>query len=134
MKLKTFSPATIPTSGGPGKSKVPAIGLSIKAGVFRLNSRACELLNLAAGDEVQIHQDEEDAENWYIEKVKSEGYKLRENKKLTPGLSFNSTFTAKQIAESVSFSGTGGKILIAGQPTKFDKRLLYGLLLTSLRN
>lgn len=132
MKLREFNPENcISVSQRKGQA---SISIDTKVGCNRITKAACETLGLKAGDCIVFHQDETDTENWYLEKVKSGGFELRENDKITSGLLFNSVALARKIAESVDFTERSGRILIAGQPTDFQKKKLFGLITSSLRN
>lgn len=133
MKLKKFTPENCISEKGQHAGK-PCIGISLKSGLLRINKQACELLQLKDGDQVLFHQDEEEPENWYIEKVKKDGFALRSKSNVTPGLLFNNTKLVTEIFSSVAFEGKGGKVLVANQPTMLDKTKLYGLLMNGLRN
>lgn len=131
MKLKEFNAENC---AGLGKRTTsPAISLDTKVGCNRINAAACSLLGLQEGDQVKFHQDQEEEADWYIEKVADGGFTVRKNNN-TNALIFNSTVLAKKNAESVAFEGRSGKCLIAGKPTEFQKRKLFGVLTTGLRN
>jgi hypothetical protein len=134
MKLKEFNAENTTTLRGAGVNATPKIGLNTKVGLFNFNKPACELMGLKKGDQIIIHQDEEDPENWFLEKVKQKGFTLRDKENVTKGLLFNNTTLARAIGASVSFTGQSGRILIAGKPTEFEKRKLWGLLTSSLKN
>ncbi len=132
MKLKEFNTEnTVSTRGG---GTTPSIGIILKSGLFNLNQAACDLMGLKAGDQVVIHQDEEHVEDWYLEKVNSKGFVVRSKPQTQKGLLFNNTSIARQIAGSVEYNGSGGKLLIAGKATGFEKRKLWGLITIGLRN
>jgi hypothetical protein len=132
MNLKTFTPDTVGSSMR--KTKSPTIAINMKVGLFRINEPACELIGLKGGDYVVFHQEEGEEGNWYIEKVKGSGFEVREKETVGKGVLFNNTGLAKQIAASVAFEGTSGKVLVAGQPTVYEKRKLFGVLTGTLRN
>jgi hypothetical protein len=132
MKLKEFNTETCVTTRA--HTGVPCIGVNVKAGLFRLNPEAQQLVNLKDGDQVVFLQDEEDPANWYLEKVKEKGFVLRMKETSGKGLVFNNRAVAKEIAESVSFTGHSGKCLIAGEATEFKKRQLWGVITGTLLN
>jgi len=129
MKLKEFNAENTTTTRG-GGVKTPAIGINLKTGLFNINKTACELMEIKLSDSIVILQDEEEKENWYIEKVKAKGFQLKEKANVTSGLLFNNTTMARAIAESIKFTGVSGKALVAGKPTIVDKRKLWGLILS----
>lgn len=131
MKLKEFNSENC--SGFSKRSSAPSIAIDTKVGCNRINREACERLGLKEGDQVKFHQDEEEEADWYIEKVSEGGFSLR---KVGSGsaLAFNNTALAKKIAESVAYEGRSGRCLIAGKPTEFQKRKLFGVLTSGLRN
>jgi hypothetical protein len=133
MKLKEFNVEnTVSERYTP--VQVPALGINVKSGLFRLNKAAAELIGAKVDELVVLHQDEEEPTDWYIEKVKEKGFKLRFKDNVGSGLFFNSAPLAKAIADSVEFNGKGGKVLVAGKPTDFQKRKLFGLLTGGLKN
>lgn len=129
MKLKEFN---IENCGSNVRSTLPAVSFDFKVGAARVNREACLLVGLKEGDQVKFHQDLEEPENWYLEKVKSGGFELR--KHAGPSLMFNSSRLAKRVAESVAFDGRSGRCLVAGQATVVEKRKLYGIITGRLRN
>jgi len=87
------------------------------------------------GDFVIFHQDEEDPENWFIEKAaKGKGWEVRIKEEVQSGVLFNNSKLAREIAASVAYTKPSGRMLVAGKPTKFEKRILWGLLTNNLRN
>lgn len=129
MNLKTFSPVTTPSIRGVHA----AAGIGVTAvGVFTLNKEAVEKLKVKAGDHVHVLQDKDNAEDWYICKVKEDGYVLRHQKNGL--LIFNAAPAAREIFESVVYTGKSGRVLLAGMPTKHDGLTLYGLLTNLLKN
>lgn len=128
MKLKEFNAEnTVSRTGS------PTLSFNTKSGVFNLNKLACELLNLASGDSVVFHQDETEAEDWYIEKAERNiGFALR-GKDVKNGLSFNNTTLARTLADSAQYSAESGKILMAANYTHYEDRKLYGLFTSSLK-
>lgn len=132
MKLKEFNPENcIPEKSG----KSPMISMSTKSGVFSFNRPACLLMGLKSGDHVVMHQDEETPENWYLEKVgKGKGWEIRGKADENSALLFNNAKLAREIAGSVEFKKISGRMLVAGQPTKYEKRQLWGVLTVNLKN
>ena len=128
MKLIEFNPETLPSEKSAGQKTLPFMSIGFRSGLFSIGKPTVELMKLKPGDQVQIVQDEDEADNWYIEKVKSGGYTLR-SKGDAPTLYFNSAPLAKVIAEFMDIDGTSCRIPVAGQPTDFEKRKFYGLLL-----
>lgn len=129
MKLKEFNAENTIAS----RSGIAAVSVNTKSGTFDFNKIACEQIGLKAGDLVVLHQDESEKENWYMEKVAKKGFSLRAKSAQT-GLVFNNSSLARSVFESVELDKTSGRIFIAGKPTEFEKRKLWGLLTASLRN
>lgn len=134
MKLKEFNAENTVAIRGGGAVKVASLSLNQKTGLFTLNEQACAQIGLSDGDQVIIHQDEEDETNWYLEKVKEKGFFMRSKESAGKGLMFNNTAMVRAICSSVNFTDNGGRILIAGKVTELGKRKLWGLLTTGLRN
>jgi hypothetical protein len=131
MKLKEFN--TENCTGLRTRTSAPAITVDTKTGCNRINGAASELIGLSDGDQVKFHQDEDEEGDWYMEKVKDGGFELRKGPAGST-LLFNNVKLSKKIAESVAFEGRSGKCLIAGKPTEFQKRKLFGVLTSGLRN
>jgi hypothetical protein len=130
MKLKEFNAEnTIST-----RTSAPVIGMNLKNGLFNINREVCDLIGLGDGDSVVFHQDQEDEQNWYLEKVKEKGFSVRKKENVTKGVIFNNTTLARAIAKSVAFEGASGRLLVAGKFTEFQRRKLWGIITTSLRN
>lgn len=134
MKLKEFNTDTCVVVKTP-RVHPASLFLNTKTGLFRISKEAAELAGLKVGDHVLFHQDEDEPTDWYFEKAsaKQKAFALRGVKS---GLSllFNNSVLARQIAESVAFKDTAGKCLIAGEPTEFKKRQLFGIITGSLIN
>ena len=136
MKLKSFNAANSKMYSR-GDENLAMVSFNQKAGVVRINEAAANKIGLASEDQIMIHQDEENPQDWYIEKVKENGFTLRaKDNDLKNGLLFNNTHVIKSIATSASFTDQSGKILLAGEATELDKgkRKLWGLLVVGLRN
>ncbi len=127
MKLKTFTPDNCKVVK---KSGVAAVGMNLKTGLFNMNKVAADLIGLKSGDSVLISQDEENPEDWYIEKVEN-GFVVRNKVNVGTGVLFNNATIVRAIAESVGCKKSG-RILVAGVPTEFEGRTLFGLLTSSL--
>jgi hypothetical protein len=108
---------------------VAAVSISIKTGIFFFSKSAKSVLDLSPGDMIQFLQDANEKTDWYIEKVKKGGFVLRVNK--SKNFTFNNTVIARKIHDSLSDQDKSIRLLIAGQPTKFEKRTLWGLLSVS---
>jgi len=134
MKLKTFNPDVLPRMTG--KQTMPRLSIHLKSGMFSFNEAACKLLNVDIGDQVQIYQDEESPENWYIAKVQEDGFGLGRKGSGSKGTYFCCTALARLIlasAECEDIDKTSVNIPIAGEPTKLGKQTLYGLLVIALK-
>ena len=132
MKLKEFNAEnTISVRGGfPNK---PVVGLNTKSGLFNFSPTAVAILQLKAGDQIVCHQEEEQPDTWYLEKVTANGFVLREKANITKGLIFNNTALARAIAGSVDMGSQGGKVIISGEPLKLGKRTLWIVITASLK-
>lgn len=117
------------------RSSTPFVSINFKKGLLSINKAAAEKMDLNDGDQVKFHQDKKDPENWYIEKVKEGGFVLRKQSgESAKSLLFNNSTIADKISGSVDFTESFGRVMLAGQPTKFEKRTLWGLLVIALRN
>lgn len=132
MKLKEFNAEnTISVRGGaPNK---PSVGLNTKSGLFNFSPTVVELIGIKAGDQLICHQDEEDPETWYWEKVSTNGFSLRAKENISRGLIFNNTLLARAIAGSVQMEDAGGKAFISAEPVKDGERKLWTMITASLK-
>ncbi len=124
MKLKEFNEETCTQL----RSTLPSLGINFKTGLFNFNKTACDLLGLKNNDQVIFLQDEDEPQCWYVEKVKSKGFMVREKSNVSTGVLFNNSNLAKQIKENVDADSKSARILIAGKATEAEKRKLWGLL------
>lgn len=129
MKLKSFNAETCVNKRATGKS---SIGINVKCGLFRINHEACNKLGIGEGSQISLHQDEETPADWYLLASDPKGFEVRSNKSVGKGVVFNKTSLAREIAESVSFDGKSGQILIGAEPIKHDKKTYWPLITTSL--
>jgi len=132
MQLKTFTPDTTPNVRA--SAQIPQVTLYLKNGVFAINKSAAEVIGVASGNQIMLHQDEENPEDWYIEKVKDNGFPLRcKNGDVAP-LVFNNSALVREICNSVDF-GTeehkGCKVRLAKEASDFEGRTLWCIMMTS---
>jgi len=136
MKLKTFDNS----SNVFRRDSPAAISINVTAGLFTINKKATEILQIEAGNKVVLHQDEDELGDWYIEKADQDaaGFEIRSKTKNGKpeggGIYFNNTPTARAIFESVEYPYQSGRILLAGEPTEIGERKLYALLTDGLKN
>lgn len=130
MKLKVYNTTSLP----PQRITTPFIHLNVKTGVIRFNENICKQLELKAGTQVQLLQDQSDETIWYLELVKKDGFLLSDIKSRTsPGIFFCSCPLIRHVFDSVAFTERSGRLLI-GEAVKMDKRTLHTLITGSLRN
>jgi|LakMenEpi03Aug12_release.lakeMendotaPanAssembly.Ray.scaffolds.fasta_scaffold1068438_1 hypothetical protein len=127
MKLKTFNAENTFSQ----RQTKPFIQVSQKTGLFGFNKAVNEILELKSGDQIQFHQDEENPDEWYIEKVKQGGFTLRDYK--AKSLLFNNTTLARKIFESVECEKRSGRLII-GEQVKVGKQTFFTLITASLKN
>jgi hypothetical protein len=125
MKLKTLVTKTERAG-----FDIAAMSINVKTGLFNINRHACDRIGLTDKSQVLILQDEDDPQNFYIEKVESGGQVVREKKPVTNGVLFNNRSLACQVAQGLKkeLDGNRMRILIAGEATELDDRKLFGLL------
>jgi hypothetical protein len=126
MKLKTFNTENTYSQ----RESKPFILVSQKTGLFGFNKAVNQLLALKAGDQLQFHQDEENPDEWYLEKVKQGGFTLRDYKEKS--LLFNNTTLARKIFESVECEKRSGRLII-GAELKVGKQTLHTIITASLK-
>lgn len=130
MKLKEYTPENC---GFSRKSSPAFVSINTKVGTISFSKEAVQMIELKDGDQVKFHQDESEESEWYVEKVKTGGFIVR-TVKSAQSLMLNNSAVARNIAESVAFKGITGRCLMAGQPTEFKGRTLFGLLTSMLNN
>ena len=130
MVLKSYNPTNLISGRSIGIR--PRISINVKSGVFALNKPAADLIGLAHGSQVILHQNEDDRTEWYLEPVKADGFSLRDK---TTGncIYFQSTALVKLIFDSQQYNGTSGRILV-GEKVTIDKRKCFTLITASLTN
>ena len=131
MKFKEYNPETQPSHRGPLSS--PVIRLNVISGTITISKTLCERLKITEIDRISFLQDEDEPENWYIEKT-SKGFGLNPVQKQLGTFRFSSTSTVRDIFNSVEFKGKRGNLLVAGEPTKVNGRILHGILTSHLVN
>ena len=125
MKLTVFSAETLPVYTGGHRSTIAKISFS-KSGLIALNKKAVELMDLNAGQNISLAQD--DDAQWYVYKDKS-GFPLRLHPK-NGTLMFNHIGLKNMFCESLGVDPKiANKFLVAGQPTVFDKVKYWGILI-----
>ncbi len=130
MKLKIFTKENT----GHVRSSKPGINLNT-AGSFTLNKSAAEIMQLKVGDAVAIAQDEDDEDNWYVFKCKSdEGFIVRpcNGKNIDGGLSFNSSFIMRKILKAAGINHHTS-MLISIEPNVDGKIKYYPIIISSAR-
>lgn len=130
MKLKVFNTTNVKVLNK--KEPVPFLQVNNKVGLFNLNKTLSELLELKHNDQVQFMQDEEEPERWFIEKVKADGFVVREKENMGKGVLFNSMGLARLIFQSVKCEYKSGRILLGEKVTSLKNRTVYELVTASL--
>ena len=130
MQLKTFNVATTPPRIRQQKEAV--LSLVFRSGLFSFNKAATEVLGLVAGDLIVLHQDEDIPENWYLEKVKSDGFALRSKADTTFPMMMNNAALLHEMISSVEFpeKAVGCKLIITDEAHVIDRRKLYLVQMT----
>lgn len=123
MNLKTFNRVTVPQRS---KTNKPFITMNHKIGVCFISTGAIKLMGLQEGDMIQLHQSEDEPRDWFVEKIKKDGFSLRFNHNKT-GLMFNCAALVNAIFESIEFEGKSARFQI-GESVKIDKRVLFTLI------
>lgn len=129
MKLKTFNAETCIVK----RNGKPTVGINFKMGLFRFNKECCELIGLKEGAKVSLHQDEEEPTDWYLLVNDEKGFETRRKENVTPGLLFNNSSLAKQIAESTEYEGKSAALAIGKEAVKYEKKLYWPLITASLK-
>lgn len=129
MKLKVFNSVTVPKVNT--KGRVGFISVYFKSGVFSINKPAAAHLGLKENNQVQLLQNEDEPQNWYLEKVTSNGFVLRSSKD-SGALLFNSCPMAAELRAAVNCKNKSGRILIGERVTALKGRNVYELVTAAL--
>lgn len=122
MKLKTFNSENTQSA----RENRPLLSIYVKSGVFTFNTSAAELIGFKDQSEIMLHQDEDEDDCWYVEVVKTNGFKIRcAGNNAKKQFHFNSTALAKALTNDGDLNG---KFIVAGQPTKIESKKMFGLL------
>lgn len=110
----------------------PAISFNA-AGYFVFNKAALELLRLQLGDQFILRYETEDPMNWYIQKVKKDGFEVISKSK---SLGVQSSGLTKLLIEKtgISCGKYTVRMLLAGKPTKLGTDTCYGILVNTARH
>lgn len=125
MNLKKFTPENC-VSGRSNAHRPAAITMK-KNGYLNFNGKAAAIIGLSKGDHFVILQDEQEPENWYIQKVDDGGFVLRS--KTPSGFCIQNASLVRAIMDSIGANTDKTvRMLLAGQPTKDGKQLYWGIL------
>lgn len=128
MKLKAFNTTNIATS----KVTAPYIQVNTVTGLFNINKSAADKIGLKDNDLIQFLQDEEQPDEWYIEKVKENGFQVRYKENVGGGLLFNSTILSRLIFKSVNCEMKSGRIYLGEKTDNMRGRNVFNLVTASL--
>lgn len=126
MQLKEITPSLI---NGRQTKDIPCVTINIQHGSFAINPKAVEMMELKAGDFVKVFQDQDDDLNWYLCKSENNGFKCGTKKGMQNRLYFTDKNLMKRIAISVESRANCIRALVGGQPTVFDGKNYWGLLI-----
>jgi hypothetical protein len=129
MKLKTYNTTNIQTLSN--QLRKPYLQVNTTTGLFNINKEAAELIGAGDGDQIQFHQDEDEPLDWYIEKVKKDGFVIRFKENVGKGFLFNSSKLARKIFDSVNCTEKSGRIFI-GEEIIEGKQKLFTLVTAHL--
>lgn len=109
------------------------IGIDFKTGVFRISKTACEYIGLRKGNQIEFAYDESEKQ-WYVTKVETNGFELREGT-ASSGLLFNNIAMSEKIKITTDFIERSGKCLVGSEPITYsDKRKFFPVITASLKN
>lgn len=131
MKLQSFNPDTLPGYIRTGRA---TLGVNFKTGLFNFSKSAVELLNIGAGSCIELHQDEENPADWYIQVATAgNGFALRESKDKDL-LFLNHTGLAKLIKDCFEHEDVDPRSAsfgISAEPIEHEDSKLYGIIITT---
>jgi hypothetical protein len=127
MALKSYNPSNVPSHS---KKTAPMVTLNRKAGTITFNAEAQRTLSLDDKSMVEFYQDENEPSDWFVAKVKKNGFGFRRSNDKNY-LIFNSSYLVKTIFDSCLYDGNNGR-LIVGEVS--DDNETYALVTAGLRN
>ncbi len=129
MKIKRFSRENT----GQHHIGKPTVHIS-KTGLISFSRNSVESLNLKQNDRVELIQDEDNPQDWYVVTVENEGgFILRKG---TYGqLLFNSSMVVDLIQKSLPLELRKDSLtfLIASQPEEIEGEKIYAILTSSIK-
>lgn len=104
------------------RPEAPNLRIHVKSGTFTLSITALELMDLKAGDQVNVGQSTIDKQEWYIWKVNTGGIKLKaaNYSRKVNCVVFRNSSLAQKLANSVGFYGKSGLMQIAREHQTFE--------------
>lgn len=125
MKLKTYNKTNTLTKD----RGTPAISIT-HTGVFRVSTVLAEEMKLQEGDQVALAQDEDEPKDWYLHKVKADGFPIHIS---GGGHVFSALGITRQMMELIEFKHKTGRMIV-GEKITHDKVQMWPLILSSLKN
>lgn len=115
MKLKRLNPNTIPSSRGYSRNQLPRVAFET-TGVISFNQKAQQLLDIKAGDTIELLRDEESGNGNYLTKSQ-DGFilRLKGDKK---SLCFTCSALKHDVFASVKYEGRSYSFKIKPEPIK----------------
>lgn len=130
MNLKTFdSSNTVTVVKGSAN-----VRLNFKHGTINFTKEGMALIGLKHLDQIKIHQDKDNKQDWYLEKVKDGGLPLyRKTGRDEVGLSLRRKSLVEEMFKEMEIKVESISLKIAGKPTLDGGRKLWGLLIVGLK-
>jgi hypothetical protein len=105
-----------------------------RRGIISFSAKACEELSLKKGDKISVHQDEDNPADWYISINSENGWPLRENRKGSSGLKFNSAVMSATILDAFEdLTERGYTMRLSSEPIEIDGQVLYPIITSSAK-
>lgn len=123
MDLITFTQDTLPAS-----RRVPATIRFSRKSASALSKGFCLLGNFAAGDQIGIHQDKENPEDWYVS-FAADGFVLRDYGSKGGGLLFNNSTMANTLLDYLEIEADSASFPI-GKEAKVEDEVSYWPIIT----
>lgn len=123
MKLQTFNSSNMVTQ----RKGDATIAFSRKS-ANSLSKAAVERTGYEVGDQISLHQDEENPEDWYIS-LGEDGFTLRDSKG-SGSLVFNNVAMANTLLDALGIDEDRCAFFIAGQATEIDEVKYWAILTT----
>lgn len=132
MNMNFFNSETTPVPKKEKKARLPLMAVSFKAGLFSFNNQAGALLHLNGDSRIELGQDSENIDKWFLALNTQKGFPLRVKslkEDTITGHCFNNTPLSRRIQDAFQISGKSCRLIIGDTPVKYNSIELWPLSL-----